>query len=123
MFLPIQKRPPARTEAREDELEVLVLGHGVQLADEEHILGRREVGVGQVAQHLEHLGARGRCPRLERLLDLLGSTCGRRSPRREESDVVTDAVTDVVADVVADVVTDVVADAHAVRSQARRDGG
>ena len=48
-------------EAREDDLEVLVLRHRVELAHEEHILGRRQVGVGHVAEHLEHLRAAQGC--------------------------------------------------------------
>ena len=44
-------------EAREDQLEVFVLRDRVELADEEHILGRRQVGVRQIAKHLEDLRA------------------------------------------------------------------
>mmetsp|Transcript_34107 Transcript_34107/g.77251 ORF Transcript_34107/g.77251 Transcript_34107/m.77251 type:complete len:210 (-) Transcript_34107:577-1206(-) len=50
--------------------QIVVFGDRVELADEEHILGRRQVRVGQITQHLEHLCTRCRRLVLQRLLDL-----------------------------------------------------
>lgn len=45
---------------RKDQLEVLARRHGVQLAHEQDVLGRCDVGKGQVADHLEREGLRAR---------------------------------------------------------------
>ena len=58
------------TESAEDELEVLVLCHRVELAHEEHILRRGEVRIWQISEHLEDLGAARSCLGRERLLYL-----------------------------------------------------
>mmetsp|Transcript_4570 Transcript_4570/g.17999 ORF Transcript_4570/g.17999 Transcript_4570/m.17999 type:complete len:409 (+) Transcript_4570:584-1810(+) len=44
----------ARTEAAEDELQILLRGHGIQLRDEQDVLRRFVVGVLEVSQHLQH---------------------------------------------------------------------
>jgi hypothetical protein len=45
---------------RKDQLEVLARRDGVQLAHKEDVLGRCDVGKGQVADHLEREGLRAR---------------------------------------------------------------
>lgn len=62
---------PDLAKAREDELEVLALGHLVQLAHKQDILGRGHVGEGEVADHLERERLRARLARPAGLLELL----------------------------------------------------
>ena len=42
--------------ARKNELQILAARHGVELADEEHVFGRLDVGVRQVADDFERQG-------------------------------------------------------------------
>lgn len=57
--------------AGEDELEVFACRDGVELADEEDVLGRGDVGEGQVADHLEREGLSARIPFSSLLSNLL----------------------------------------------------
>lgn len=56
--VPHDVRPDAGVEAGEDELQILVLGDGIELAHEQDVVRCLHVGRGQVAQHLQHDRAR-----------------------------------------------------------------